>query len=97
MANQSDDMIRHALDSVDRARRRMMGVVAALFGLTAVSLGFLFNAAANATEPGRERGVLKLIFVATATEMLFVACCTVVVMLHISRVGRSVIRAGHSP
>jgi hypothetical protein len=71
--------------------------VVVLFIVTAVSIAFLFAAAANATGTPSERGMLKLMFAATATEMMFVACCTVAVMFHVSRLARSIVHSGRGP
>jgi hypothetical protein len=93
MTDNLDTVLRNSLDAVDRGRRwATFGVVALLVG-TAIAVAALFGTAAARQGPTQGTAVLKLLFVGTATEMLFVACCTVVVMFHITRMTKALLRA----
>lgn len=89
----SDEVVRRALDAMDRRRRWTLAAVAAVFAVTAVSLAMLFGSAANAARTTSNPAILKSIFVATVTEMLFVACCTIAVLIHVSRLARAIVQA----
>jgi len=95
MAEPSETALRNALDAVDRGRRWAAIGVAALFLVTAIAVAALFASAAAAATRGApsDTGVMKVVFVGSSTTMLFTACCAVIVMFHISRSTKAVIRA----
>jgi|RhiMetdeSRZDD1v2_1073273.scaffolds.fasta_scaffold2361254_2 hypothetical protein len=94
MADSSDTALRNALDAVDRGRRWATIGVAALFIVTAISVSALFaSAAAAARGASSDTGLMKVVFVGSSTTMLFTACCAVVVMFHVSRTTKAVLRA----
>jgi hypothetical protein len=91
MADDMEAILRNSLDAVDRGRRWAIAGVVALFVGTAIAAAALFGSVAAARRD--EAGLLKVLFVATATQMLFAASCTVVVMFHVSRTTKAVLRA----
>lgn len=94
MTDSAENALRNSLDAVDRGRRWAMLGVVALFLSMAISVASLFRmAAAAARDNGSDPRLLKAMWVATATEMLFIACCTVVVMFHVSRTAKALFRA----
>jgi len=88
-----DAVLRNSLDAVDRGRRWAIFGVLALFAATAIAVARLFGMAAARQGSSEGTGILKVLFIATATQMLFVACCTVVVMFHVTRTTKAVLRA----
>ena len=90
MADDMEHVLKNSLDAVDRGRRWAVTGVVALFIGTAIAVAALFGGVAAAR--GDQAAVLKVLFVATATQMLFVASCTVIVMFHISRTSKAVLR-----
>src|SRR5689334_16778827 len=93
MNDNLDRVVRNSLDAVDRGRRWATLGVIALAVATAIAVAGLFGAAAAREGPTQGTMVLKILFVGTATQMLFVACCTVVVMFHVTRTTKAVLRA----
>jgi len=93
MADDPDLVLRKALDAVDRGRRWAFVGVAAMFLAMAVAVAALFGSAAAAGREAATAPILKVLFVATATEMLFVACCTIIMMIHVSRTTKAILRA----
>lgn len=94
MADNPDIILRNSLDAVDRGRRWAILGIVALFVATAISIAGLFGRAAvrfSDAQPGIQ--ILKILFVSTSTQMLFVACCTAVVMFHVTRTTKAVLRA----
>jgi glucose uptake protein GlcU len=63
-----------------------------LFVATAIGVASLFATAA-AARGASDAGVSKALFVATTTQMLFTGICAVVVMFHVSRTTKAVLRA----
>ena len=92
MNDNFDAVLRNSLDAVDRGRRWATFGVIALFVATAIAVAGLFGTAAARQGPSPETAILKVLFVATATQMLFVGCCTVVVMFHITRTTKAILR-----
>jgi hypothetical protein len=92
MSEDMDAVLRNSLDAVDRGRRWAMLGVIALFVATAIALAALFGAAATSRVPSPNLAVLKVLYVASAAEMLFTACCAVVVMFHVTRMTKAVLR-----
>src|SRR5688572_9559444 len=93
MSDDMESVLRNSLDAVDRGRRWALVGVGALFIGTAIALAALFGVAAHAPGQSADAMMLKTLYVASATQMLFVACCTVVVMFHITRTTKSIVRA----
>jgi hypothetical protein len=88
MSQDMEKILRNALDSVDRGRRWATLGVAALFLATVVLLFAAFHVG-RAGEPDESR----IMFLALVTQLLFVACCTAVIMFHITRMTKAVLRA----
>jgi hypothetical protein len=93
MAQDDDKMIRNALDAVDRGRRLAMVGVVALFVATVITLYMLFHVVGGPPPPGGSDLTLKAVFATAVSIMLLIACCTAVVMIHITRMTKSVLRA----
>lgn len=92
MSQDMESVLRNSLDAVDRGRRWAVVGVAALFVATAFALFALFHTAAGAPgEPGDLS--LKAFYVATVTQMLFALCCAAAVMIHVTRMTKSILRA----
>jgi hypothetical protein len=87
MADDLEKVLRNALDAVDRGRRWGTLGVAALFLASLLLLFAVFHT------PGGEPTAGKILFLALASQMLFVACCTAAVMFHVTRMTKSVLRA----
>ena len=107
MADDKEPTVRNALDAVNASRKWAMLGIASLFfaltiGLAALNMmviPFLQNAAPIDT-PAETPSVavtrlmpLKVLWVSSAIQMFFVACGTIVVMLHVSRMTRAILRA----
>ncbi len=92
-----DDAVQRALNAVDRRRRWTIAALIAGLAVMAVSLGVLFAAAASAAGKTPNGAVLKALFTATITEMFFVACCTIAVLLHLSRLAKAMMQAMERP
>jgi hypothetical protein len=90
MADSSETVLRNSLDAVDRGRRWATLGVVALFIATALAW---LAAAAAARGVSSGAGLSKALFVATTTQMLFTGICAVVVMFHVSRITKAVLRA----
>jgi len=93
MSDHAEDMLRKSLDAVDRGRRWAMIGVVALFVITAIAVASLFAIAAARNASVSDPRMLKAMWVATSTEVLFTGCCTVVVMFHVSRMVKTLLRA----
>ena len=93
----SDDLeivLRKSLDAVDRGRRWAILGVVALFLATAIALAALSAlGASNSRGAASAAPPFKALFTSTATEMLFVGCCTIAVMFHVSRLAKAILRA----
>jgi nitrate reductase gamma subunit len=87
MSQDMETILRNSLDAVDRGRRWAMLGVAALFVATLFMLVVVFHVRTIG------EGASKLLFLVFAAHILFVACCTAVVMLHITRMTKTVLRA----
>ena len=87
MADDMEAMLRNSLNAVDRGRRWAVLGVVALFVAIVLALGaVLATAQASAAPPAGQLGAFKVLFVAAIAQMLLVACCTGIVMFHVSRV-----------
>jgi len=94
MADDMEAMLRNSLNAVDRGRRWAVLGVAALFFATVLALAWVLSIAqANAAPPGPQLGAFKVLFAAGVAQMLLLACCTAIVMFHVSRVGRTILRS----
>ena len=95
MAQDDEAMVRNALDAVDRGRRLAMVGVVTLFVATVFLLYTLFHVVGG--EPRGEGVTLKAVFTTAVSLMLLMACCTAVVMHHVTRMTKLVLRAVDSP
>ena len=90
---------KHSTPWIGAGDSRLRGVTV-LFLTTVVSVAVLFVSAAAAAQTAPSQApALKVLFVAVITQMLFVGCCAVLVMFHVSRSTRailSVLRPGRS-
>lgn len=94
MADDMEAMLRNSLNAVDRGRRWAVLGVAALFLAIVLALGaILATAQASAAPPAGQYGAFKVLFVGAIAQMLLVACCTGIVMFHVSRIGRAILRS----
>ena len=94
MADDMEAMLRNSLNAVDRGRRWAVLGVVALFVAIVLALGaVLATAQASAAPPAGQLGAFKVLFVAAIAQMLLVACCTGIVMFHVSRVARAILRS----
>jgi hypothetical protein len=91
MSEESEAVLRNSLDAVDRFRRRAIAAVVVLFVATVVGLASLMGMAAG--RAGGNAGQTKILFTSAASQMVFVAVCTVVVALYITRMTRTILRA----
>ena len=90
MSEDQETAIRRALDAVDRGRRWAMISVSALFVITVIALGALLGAAARPDAPPTV--TLKTLYAASIVQMLFIACCTAMVMFQVTRMANAVLR-----
>lgn len=94
MTDDMEAILRNSLNAVDRGRRWAVLGVVALFIATVLAVGWvLWVAYGNAAPPKPEIGAFRVLFAGVITQMLLVACCTAIVMFHISRVGRTILRS----
>jgi hypothetical protein len=91
MAQNDEMMMRNALDAVDRGRRLAMVGVGALFVATVFALYALFHIVGG--PPDDEGITLKAVFATAVSGMLLIASCTALLMLHVTRMTKSVLRA----
>ena len=108
MADNNEPTLRNALDAVNTSRKwALLGIGAMCFAVMLL-LFMLFMMVIPALQPAGvavavptetpsiaiNRVVpLKVLWVATAIQLLFVACATGLLMLHVSRMTRAVLRA----
>jgi hypothetical protein len=91
MAHDDEMMLRNALDAVDRGRRLAMIGVVALLVATVFGLFTLFHVVGD---PPTGAGVtLKAVFTTAVSGMLLIASCTALLMTHVTRMTKSVLRA----
>lgn len=101
MADDMEAILRNSLNAVDRGRRWAVLGVVALSIATVLAVGSVLSIAqANAAPPQSELGAFRVLFAGTIAEMLLLVSCTAIVMFHISRVGRTILKsielsAGH--
>lgn len=93
MADEYDHVLRNALDAVDRGRRWAMLGVGALFVATILALGAVVWTASQLGAPAPAFwGAVRLMLVAVIAEMLLMACCTAIVMFHVTRMATAILR-----
>jgi hypothetical protein len=93
MADEQDSALRNSLDAVDRGRRWAMLGFGALFVATILALGAVFWTASRlAAPPPPFWGALNIMYAAFIAETLLMACCTAVVMFHVTRMTKAVLR-----
>src|SRR5689334_8458405 len=93
MADENNPVLRNALDAVDRGRRWAMLGFGALFGATMLALGaVLWTATQVAAPPQPFWGIVNGLWVMFIAETLLMACCTAIVMLHVTRMTRAILR-----
>ena len=108
MADNNEPTLRNALDAVNAGRKWSLLGMAALFFAVLLLLGFFFGMLIPALQPpgsavDAPRAApsievnrlipLKALWLVGAMQLFFVACGTVAVMLHVSRMTRAVLRA----
>src|SRR5215212_6190376 len=92
MSDDQERLLRNSLDAVERGRKvTLFGMVALFFAIT-IALAALFGGAAGRSAPSTAFP-LKAIYVAASAQMLFVACCTGIVMMQIWRTARTILHA----
>jgi hypothetical protein len=85
--------LRNSLDAVDRGRRWAMLGFAALFVVTILALGAVFWTTSQlAAPPSAFWGALNIMWAAFIAETLLMACCTAIVMFHVTRMTKAIIR-----
>ena len=93
MAEEHDHVLRNALDAVDRGRRWTMLGLGALFAATILALGaVLWTGTQVAAPPQPFWGIVNGMWVAFIAETLLIACCTAIVMLHVTRMAKAILR-----
>src|SRR5262245_20485995 len=93
MADEHDYVLRNALDAVDRGRRWAKLGLGALFGATILALGaVLWTASQVAAPPQPFWGIVNLMWAAFIAETLLMACCTAIVMFHVTRMAKAMRR-----
>ena len=93
MSERTEALLRNSLDAIDRGRRWSMVGLAALFVATAISLAAMMAIAAHTGSVSQDALMLKAVYVSSAAEMLLVACCTAMVMFHVTRTARAILRS----
>jgi len=91
MSQESETVLRDALDVVDRSRRRTIAAVVMLFIIIVVGLASLMATAAART--GGNAVQTKILFASTASQMVFITLCTVAVALYITHMTKAILRA----
>jgi hypothetical protein len=92
MTEDQENALRNALDAVDRGRRWAMLGMGALVVAAVLALGTLVATAAAHQDSSPSAGVFKVVFVASLAQMLLIACCTAIVMFHVTRMTKVVLR-----
>jgi hypothetical protein len=93
MTDEHDHVLRNALDAVDRGRRWAMLGLGALVAATILVLGAVaWKGTQVAAPPQPFWGVVDWIWVAFVAETLLMACCTAIVMFHVTRMAKAILR-----
>ncbi len=95
MAHDEEMMLRNALDAVDRGRRLAMIGVVALLVATVFALYTSFHVVGGPPTGGDV--TLKAVFATAVSGMLLIASCTALVMMHVTRMTKSILRALDRP
>ncbi|HEX5109393.1 MAG TPA: hypothetical protein VFV95_13140 [Vicinamibacterales bacterium] len=108
MADNNEPTLRNALDAVSRSRKWALVGITSLFFVIAIALAVLsMMVVIPSTQqgvaidaPSDEPGVvinrlmpMKVLWLTLAAQLCFVACGTIAVILHTSRMTRAVLRA----
>jgi hypothetical protein len=93
MSDDNEKILRNALDAVDRGRRWALVGLAALFIAMAIALAAMRAVASHTGSASSDAFMLKTLYVASAAQMLFVACCTAAVMFQFTRMMKSIVHA----
>ena len=108
MADNNEPTLRNALDAVNASRKWTLLGIGAMFFSVALLLFMLFmmvipslqppgpavDAPADTPTIAINRLIpLKILWVSSAIQLFFVACATAILMLHVSRMTRAVLRA----
>lgn len=110
MADNNEPTLRNALDAVNASRKWTLLGIAAMFFSVALLLFMLFMMVIPSMQQGVTVATpsdapsieisrlmpLKILWVSSAIQLFFVACATAVVMLHVSKMTRAVLRAVES-
>lgn len=93
MADEHDNALRNSLDAVDRGRRWAMLGFGALLAATILALGAVFWTGSRLAAPPQPFwGALNIMWAAFIAETLLIACCTAIVMFHVTRMTHAVLR-----
>ncbi len=93
MSDEQETVLRNSLDAIDRGRRLGLLGVGALCVATVLGLGTVIWTAAQSRAPTPENtGAFKVLFIAAMVQMLLTAGCATIVMFHVTRMARAVIR-----
>ena len=107
MADNNEPTLRNALDAVNTSRKWTLLGIGAMFFSVALLLFMLFMMVIPSMQQGVTADVptgepsiainrlmpLKILWVSSAIQLFFVACATAMLMLHISKMTRAVLRA----
>ena len=94
MADDMEAMLRNSLDAVDRGRRWAMLGFGALVAATILALGIVvWTGTQMAAPPPAFWGAVNIFWTAFYAETLLIACCAALVMFHVSRVGRTILKS----
>jgi galactitol-specific phosphotransferase system IIC component len=88
MSDDLETLVRKSLDTVDRSRRFAAIATGVVFLLFVLTLGFLM-ARARVDSPA----AAKLLWAATAAQMAFIGLCTALLVGHVTRMTKAVLRA----
>jgi hypothetical protein len=93
MTDEQDSVLRNTLDAVDRGRRWAMLGFGAWFVATILALGaVVWTASRLAAPPPAFWGILNMMWAAFIAETLLIACCTAIVMFHVTRMAKAILR-----
>jgi len=89
MSDDMERMLRNALDAVDHGRRWAMVGLGALFLATLLAL----FAAMHTGRLTDDDGASRVLFLSLLAIVLLVASCTAILMLHVTRTAKTILRA----
>ena len=108
MADNNEPTLRNALDAVNASRKWTLLGIGSMFFAVALLLFMLFMMVIPSVQPPgvavdaptdapsvaiNRLMPLKVLWVSSAIQLFFVACATAVLMLHVSRMTRAILRA----